>query len=629
MGRSQSLTGIKAVSIVLLFWSLASITYAQEDGWEPVGDLDVRSSWRITGVDIEGLDLVQRFLYVPKLQTATKPWWVFWRGQPAFAPGDLDADADHLARQLHANGFYEAKVKAEVQVVEKPGAGPDEPGRVRGKLVVDLGDRVVTCSLDVDFGDLPIPKEGIRRLRKDLVISVGTDFTESDYQGASQQIVDYLGENGYAAATVERHATVDVPRRCVAVTYRALPGRIAMFGETTIEGLSNVEDELVRQELAYDEGDLYDSRKTAETVRRLRGLHLFTIVRLVPEGINAADEAPMRLTLTEGPKHEVRLGAGYSTDDGVRGLASWTDYNFLGGLRQFTVSARISQVRRYLSANFLQPYFPTPAMKSSVNFTLGQDDESTYLDDFARLTPRIEWRVTQSVQANFSIGGGYDSLSGVSDQSKAALPGFVSSGFTIAPGFGVRWTHLDDTVNPTKGVVLGGAADVASRAWGSDFGWYRLLLEFRGFHPVYEDTIAAMRLSGGTIVPYGGTQQIQFWDRFYAGGTGINPVRGYARWRVGPLSGSNDPIGGRSVVVGSLELRHPLFGPVQGVAFVDAGDVELSAWQFQPQNVQTGVGFGARANSPVGPVELDLGFGLNRRGGDSLVQVAFSIGPNF
>jgi translocation and assembly module TamA len=627
VGRSQTATRIKLVLLLLLLAALPAD--AADDAFVPIDDIDARHSWRITTVDIEGLDVVQRFLYVPKLQTVTRPWWVFWRALPEFSPGDLQADANTLRRGLHASGFYEAKVRAEAEVLQQPGEDPDEPGLVRGKLIVELGERVLTCKLDIDFGALPIPEDGVRRLRKDLAIVVGENFTESDYQGAAQQIVDYLGENGYAAATVERTATVDVPRRCVAVSYRALAGEMAMFGETSIEGLSSVSTDLVRQEIAYEKGELYDTRKTAETIQRLRGLHLFTIVRLVPEGINPEGEAPMKMSLTEGPKHEVRLGVGYSTDDGVRGLASWTDYNWLGGGRQLGVSARISQVRRSLSANFVQPFFPAASMKSSVNFTLGQDDESTYLDDFARLTPRIEWRVSQSVEANVSIGAGYDSLSGVSDASKAALPGFVSSGFTIAPGFGLRWLHLDDPVNPTEGIVLAGGADVASRAYGSDFGWYRLVAESRGYQPLWGDLVLAARLSAGTIVPYGGTKQIQFWDRFYAGGTGVNPVRGYARRRVGPLSGSNDPIGGRSVTIGTLELRHPLIGPVQGVAFVDAGDVELSAWQLQSQDIQTGVGFGVRANSPVGPVELDLGFGLNHRGGDSLVQVAFSIGPNF
>jgi outer membrane protein assembly complex protein YaeT len=628
VGRSQTTIRINlALFLILVWWRPA---WAAETGFAPADEIDARRSWRITTVDVEGLDVLQRFLYVPKLQTMTRPWWVFWRALPEFAPVDLQADASRLARELHAVGFYEARVEAEAEVLEEPRDGePGEPGLVRGKLVVDLGERVQVCKLDIDFGALPIPAGDIRRLRKDLAIVVGQDFTEDDYQGAGQQIVDYLGEHGYAAAKVDREARVDVPRRCVAVAYTATAGDLALFGETSIEGLTEVSSELIRQEIAYERGEVYDTRKTAETVRRLRGLRLFTIVRLVPEGIDESDEAPMKLSLTEGPVREVRLGVGYSTEDGVRGLASWTHYNWLGGGRQLGFSTRISEVRRTVSANFLQPYFPAPSTKSLLNFTLGQDDESTYQDDFVRVIPRVEWRVASHVDVNFSLVGAYDSLSGVSDESKQALPGFLTSGITVAPGAGIRWIDVDDTVNPSKGLVLAAATDVASKAFGGDFGWYRLVVESRGYYPLYGELVVSTRLSGGTIVPYGSTDQIQFWDRFYAGGTGINPVRGYARRRVGPMSDSNDPIGGRSVVIGSLELRHPLFGPVQGIAFADAGDVELSAWQFQPENVQTGVGVGLRANSPVGPVELGVGFGLDRCCGDSLAEVYFNIGPNF
>lgn len=627
MARSRTARCVKHFLLCLLLWSLPLATARAEP--IPLDDLDARRAWKITTVDVEGLDVIQRFLYVPKLQTMTRPWWVFWRARPDFEPGDLQADATRLQRELHALGFYEAKVHPEVEVLEEPGPGDDDSGLVAGKLVVELGERVKVCTLDIDFGPLPIHAEDIRRLRKDFAIVVGADFTEADYQGAAQQIVDYLGEHGYAAATVQRDARVDVPRRCVDVRYVAMPGELALFGSTSIDGLTEVSEELVRQEIAYQQGEVYDTRKTAETIRRLRGLRLFTIVRLVPEGIDEDGEAPMKLSLTEGPPREVRFGVGYSTEDGVRGLASWSHYNWLGGGRQLGFSARISEVRRSVSANFTQPYFPAPSMKTMLNFTLGQEDESTYLDDFVRVIPRIEWHVTNDIDVNFSIVGAYDSLSGVTQQSIDALPGYQNSGFTVAPGAGIRWISVDDTLNPSKGIVLAAATDVASKAFGSDFGWYRLAAESRGYYPVWRELVVATRLSGGTIVPYGSTDQIQFWDRFYAGGTGINPVRGYARRRVGPLSDSDDPIGGRTVVIGSLELRHPLFGPVQGLVFVDAGDVELSAWQFQPENVQTGVGFGVRANSPVGPVELGVGFGLNRRGGDSLAQVYFNIGPSF
>jgi outer membrane protein assembly complex protein YaeT len=634
-----------ALRLLVVLFLLRSHRAPAEGGFVPLDDLDARRSWRITGVEIEGLNVLQRFLYVSALQTKTRPFWVFWRDAPEFLPTDLQADATRVERELRAEGFYEARVRAEVEVLRQPGpaaetdaAGEErggEPGLVRGRLVVELGERVVVCRLDVDFGALPIPDEGMRRLRKDFAIVVGQHFTEADYQGAAQQIVDYLGENGYAAATVERKAVVDVSRLCADVTYRAIPGEIAVFGSTSIEGLTDVSSALVEQELAYERGEVYDTRKTVETIRRLRGLRLFTIVRLVPEHV-VDGEAPMKLTVTEGPPREIRLGAGYSTEDGVRGLASWSHYNFLGGGRQLSVSARISQVRRSIAASFLQPHFPGASTKTLLTFTLGQDDESTYLDDFVRFVPRVDWRVSGTTEASFFLTNGYDSLSGVSNESKAALPGYLNSGFTVAPGAGVRWSRLDDPINPSKGIALGGSAELADKVFGSDFDWYRLIVDGRAYRPLWGEWVLATRLTAGTIVPYGSTDQIQFWDRFYAGGTGINPVRGYARRRVGPLSASDDPIGGRSVVVGSLELRHPIWGPVQGVLFVDAGDVELSAWQFRPENIQTGVGFGVRAVTPVGPVELDLGFGLDRGrrldgsdSDDSLVQVHFTIGPNF
>jgi outer membrane protein assembly factor BamA len=178
-------------------------------------------------------------------------------------------------------------------------------------------------------------------------------------------------------------------------------------------------------------------------------------------------------------------------------------------------------------------------------------------------------------------------------------------------------------------VVIGLSPELSGGPLGGDFNHFRLIGDVRGYVPLTGDLVLTARVLSGTVAPFDGTPQIPLWARFYAGGTTTFPVRGYARRRVGPLSGSDDPLGGRTATVGSLELRHPLFGPVSGVLFVDTGDVELSAWSIDPDNFQTGVGFGLRASTPVGPIEADLGFGLNREGGDGLVQFAFSIGPDF
>ena len=162
-----------------------------------------------------------------------------------------------------------------------------------------------------------------------------------------------------------------------------------------------------------------------------------------------------------------------------------------------------------------------------------------------------------------------------------------------------------------------------------DFNYYKVTAEAAGWYPLYGKLVGSLRARAATMIPYGSTAQVPLWARLYAGGTIAYPVRGYAHRRVGPLSGSDDPLGGQSVVVASAQLQYPVFGPLWVVGFVDAGNVELSSWTMRPRNIQTGVGAGLRAVTPIGPVQLDLGFGLNHRGGDNLVQVNFSIGPDF
>src|SRR5581483_9623793 len=116
------------------------------------------------------------------------------------------------------------------------------------------------------------------------------------------------------------------------------------------------------------------------------------------------------------------------------------------------------------------------------------------------------------------------------------------------------------------------------------------------------------------------------FERFYAGG--INSVRGYERWRVGPLV-DDDPIGGRSVVEWSLELRHPITEQLGGALFLDAGQVSRSSFDIPFGSLRYGTGFGVRYKSPVGPLRVDLGFPVQPPDDDPRWQVHVSVGAAF
>jgi translocation and assembly module TamA len=112
--------------------------------------------------------------------------------------------------------------------------------------------------------------------------------------------------------------------------------------------------------------------------------------------------------------------------------------------------------------------------------------------------------------------------------------------------------------------------------------------------------------------------------RFFAGGD--RSIRGYAFREVGPTTIGSDgkkyALGAKNVLTGSVEFEH-YFNDTWGAAgFVDAGD----AFDDTP-DIHTGVGFGARWKSPVGPVRFDIAHGLNDP--DSDYEIYLNIGADW
>jgi outer membrane protein assembly factor BamA len=162
---------------------------------------------------------------------------------------------------------------------------------------------------------------------------------------------------------------------------------------------------------------------------------------------------------------------------------------------------------------------------------------------------------------------------------------------------------------------------------GGDFEFVKIQGEVRRYHLLMPRLVLAGRLKVGFADPSGHSKEIPLFERFYAGG--ISSVRGYGRHRLGPISASDDPIGGRSLLEGSLELRRQLTEKIGGTLFLDFGQVSVHSFDVPLEDIQFSTGFGVLYTTPVGPVLLALGFPFNPPHGDQAWQVHFSIGQFF
>jgi outer membrane translocation and assembly module TamA len=311
----------------------------------------------------------------------------------------------------------------------------------------------------------------------------------------------------------------------------------------------------------------------------------------------------------------------------VGGLASWRHFDFLGDARQLGFTVRVSQILRSAQTDFLQPHFPTPDSRFRLLASATREDEDAFDVERYRGLPRLEWRPEGPFSSYAFYRVEYDGLVRASPAVVAALPGSAPASAVLSgPGFGASWIATDDFVSPTRGWEVTGSVEPVGTIFGGDISFLRLIAEARGYVPLVARFFAAARVRVGTADPLNGTPEIPLYERFYAGG--VNSVRGYGRWRIGPLA-NDKPLGGRSLIEASVELRRRITGPFSGLLFVDAGQVSLESFVFPVGTMRYGTGLGVRFDSPVGPIGADLGFPITPPAGDQRWQVSLSVGRTF
>jgi outer membrane protein assembly complex protein YaeT len=587
--------------------------------------LEPGREWRVAQLSFRGNHVVTDDDLRGAMVTKAPRWyefWKFWRAPPSLDVVTLRADLDRV-RQLYRNhGYYHARVAYDLEL-------PAEGTALRVVLWIDEGPPVFVESVTVSLAGVALPPAEEARVRAHLPIAPNQVFTEDAYTRTYTYLRTYYREHGFARAEESRKAEVDLARDAAAVEYHLDSGPRCVFGEVHIEGAPTVGEDVVRREIAFREGEPFKQSLVERTRSNLVGLRLFRSIR-IDEDESREPRVDFHIRVVEAPKHEVRLGVGYDTEEQIRGLAAWRDYDFMGGARQLGFSARASFIRRTIAADFLQPHFPGSADKVKFLAFEQEEEEDTYTNDRTRLSPRIEWEAVPGLTPYASYRAEYDSLthSSMTPAVRRRFHGLLH-GFLSGFAFGVDWVDVDDLLDPTRGWTANASVEPVGSLLGGDFSFLRFVAEGRRYQRLPSHFVLALRARLGTEDPIAGSKDVPLFERFYAGG--INSVRGYDRRRVGPDASfiKDDPIGGRSIVESSVELQHPITEKIGWALFLDAGQISLDSYDFPIGDLQYGTGFGVRYKSPVGPLRLDIGFPVQPRPGDARWQVHVSVGQAF
>jgi outer membrane protein insertion porin family len=571
---------------------------------------------RVAALDIDGAEAFSEAQLRAAIETQKggRFPWSRWRG---FDETVFERDLDRLRAFYADRGFDEAIVRADEVTLS------EDRKEVRLRIAIDEGTpRLITAAVIEGIDDLPAPlADQIRAL--DTGVDRPRDV--ATLAGLRERGLSLLGENGYPHASLEIVEEDGPTPRTVAMRVRIVTGPETRFGDLEVRGLERTKSVVLRRALTFKPGDLYRTSDVLTSQRRLNQFGAFEFAHIAPVQADKDAEVPvlpMVVTVAEARPHRFEVGVGYGTEDRARASVEYRNSNFFGNGSQWVGNARFSKVLRGAGFGYDHPYLLRSGGTLTANAGAWWTNETIFTSRSAggnigvshqfgrrgevKIRTRyrnedLTYQVREEVLRDLSsvderIALGLDPVTGKGDGNIGGLE------------LAAERTVVDNLLDPRRGTSVSLSVEHVAPWLGSSFRYDEVGGEVRGYLPVGPRLGLAGKVRYGTLSS-ASDASVPFSERFFLGGS--TNLRGWGRYEVSPTSLDGLPIGGRSFVETSAEVRVQVCCGVGVVGFVDAGNVWTEPWQNPFGEMRKTVGAGLRYQTVIGVIRGDFGYQLN------------------
>lgn len=513
-------------------------------------------------------------------------------------------NAETLAIQaVQALGYYQSSVRSEV-------SGQDDKARL--KLIVEAGEpvrlRTVDIRIEGEAAQMPafvVPQSG--------QLKPGAVLDQSVYDDARKLISNQALQYGYFDGQfLQRELRVDPDDNVADIFLVWDSGPRYHFGAVSFAGDLPVGQPLLDRLQPIKEGEHYNSDRLGELNRTLQAAGYFREIQIDAGPERAVERRiPVLVTLNKREPRSLGAGIGFSTDVGPRLRGTFTRHYRGKAGHSYGSEFELSSPRQNLGAWYQVP-LQNPLV-DSLRFTAGYQHEDLVDTNSTLYTLGSQWQTTLDNQWQRIVSLRLE-------QEDYTLADETGSSAMLLPGIAFNRTVSDSKIDPSNGWMLNAELTGASTALLSDANLMWAKVEGKRLHTFDNGHRVLLRGQLGSLAT-DDFSAIPPSLRFFTGGD--QSVRGFEYQTLSPLDAHDEHVGGRNLVVGSLEYQYPLLKKWRLAAFVDHGN----AIDSLSDPLRTGVGLGVRWVSPVGPLRFDIAQGLSDSYGDGGWRVHFSMGP--
>ncbi len=491
------------------------------------------------------------------------------------------------------------------------------------RFTVSPGPLTRVRAVNIGFSGALAAAESANQRRRDRIehqfaLQPPMPFRQADWDAAKSAVLRPLLAAAYPAAQLSlSQARIDPATQTADLSLNIDSGPAFYYGSPQISGQQRYPASIIRKLNPLKPGQPVRQQDLLDFQQALEESGYFTqvVVRIEPEPALAA-AVPIRVEVVERPLKSFSVGAGVSTDQGVRAQVSWLHRNVLERGLRLKLESHLEEKRQAGSAELAWPR-SSDGYDNSLGLQVKQED----IEGQETLTSLVVAKRSRIKGSNLSNAGGeIEVTQALQYQTEKQRVGSLLTSHNQALTANWSWTRrrVGRNFYPRQGDVISAQIGGASEAVLSDTSFLRLLGRYTRYFPAGEHGRLILRGELGSVLA-DTVDGIPTDFLFRAGGD--NSIRGYAFQSLGRAEGGG-VASVRHLATGSVEYNY-FFPGNWGVAlFVDAGD---AADRLENLSPVFGVGIGSRYRSPVGPINLDLAYG---EATDEL-RLHFSLGVSF
>lgn len=527
---------------------------------------------------------------------------------------------DDVRELLGTLGFFSAGIN-----IRRGAASAN--GRPTIVVTVEPGAPTRVTSADLRFkGDIAQSLDEDATAQKNTItqnwrLPRDQPFTQDGWDDAKTQALRALVARRYPAGAISYSlADIDPPTRAARLTLELDSGPLYRLGDLRVSGLERYDPVLVPRLARLNPGDVYDQRKLVEAQQRLAGSGYFDSAFVTVDTASDPAAAPVSVQVREAKLQKVVLGLGLTTDSGPRASIEHT-HNRVPGIGWRAVT-KLQLERKSPLAQTQWTSLPDEGNWRWVGLARAEqrdDDELVTRAQtlrFGRLQSGD--RIDRDVYLQYDRALVSAAVLGIDDAR-------VGEGSALSINYGWTGRYFDSLPFPSRGYGLAFEVGGGSTLGNQREPYTRLVGRWLGLLPVPSlgRGRLAMRAEGGAVLA-ADNASLPATQLFRTGGD--ITVRGYGLRDIGITlpNGSTGP--GRYVAVASAEWQQPILRgglPTdwEATVFVDGGQVADKPAELG-RDLAVGVGAGARWKSPIGPLDVDVAYGLQSR----KVRLHLSVG---